>query len=69
MREYAIFLALNHELADLRREEIRRQYQDAGFGIGDRVASVLRSVRTAITTPAEAAPKLTPSLSDYPYRS
>jgi hypothetical protein len=69
MREYAIFLALNHEMADLRREEIRRQYQDAGFGIGDRVASALRSIRTAITTPADEVPRLTPSLSDYPYRS
>ncbi len=69
MREYAIFLALNHELADLRREEIRRQYQSAGFGLPDRVVSVLRSIRAAITTPVTEVAPLTPSLSDYPYRS
>ena len=69
MREYAIFLALNHELADLRREEIRRQYQAAGSGLGDRVASALRAVRAAITTPADQPSSLTPSLADYPYRS
>ena len=71
MREYAIFLALNHELADLRREELRRSYQSTGpgTGLGRRVISALRAVRTAITTPADEAPTLTPSLSDYPYRS
>ncbi len=69
MREYAIFLALNHELADLRREEIRRQFQATGPGLFDRVASVLRSARSAITQPVDETPAFTPSLSDYPYRS
>jgi hypothetical protein len=69
MREYAIFLALNQELADLRREEIRRSFQSTGPSLGDRVISVLRSVRSAVTTPADANQSLTPSLSDYPYRS
>ena len=69
MREYAIFLALDHELADLRREEIRRQYQSGGFVLPHRVVSVLRSIRTAITTPVDEVATLTPSLSDYPYRS
>ena len=69
MREYAIFLALNHELADLRREELRRQFQATGPGLVDRVASVLRTVRSAITQPVDATPGFTPTLSDYPYRS
>jgi hypothetical protein len=69
MREYAIFLTLNQELADIRREQIRRDYQSAGLGLGRWIASVLRTVRTAITTPVDAAPPLTPGLSDYPYRS
>ena len=69
MREYAIFLALNHELADLRREEIRRQFQATGPGLTDRVASVLRSVRSAITSPADETPGFTPTLSDHPFRS
>ena len=69
MREYAIFLALNHELADLRREELRRSYQAGGLALPDRVVSVLRTIRTAITTPADGVATLTPSLSDYPYRS
>ena len=69
MREYAIFLALNHELADLRREEIRRQFQSTGPDLIDRVASVLRGVRSAIMQPVAEKPGYTPTLSDYPYRS
>ena len=63
MREYAIFLAFDHELADLRREQIRREFHATGPGLTDRVVSVLRSVRSAISGPAET-PGFTPSLSD-----
>jgi hypothetical protein len=69
MREYAIFLALNHELADLRREEIRRDFHATGPDLVSLIASVLQSVRAAITEPVDTTPTFTPTLSDYPYRS
>lgn len=69
MREYAIFLAFDHQLADLRREQIRREFQRPGLALPDRVSSVLRTVRAAITTPVDEVRPLTPGLYDYPYRS
>ena len=64
MREYAIFLTLNAELENLRHEEIRRQFQSTGPGLGTRVVSVLRSVRQAIAARTHGAQTLTPSLTD-----
>ena len=64
MREYAIFLAFDHELADRRREQIRRDFHSTGPGLTDRVVSVLHSLRSAISGPADQTPGFTTSLSD-----
>lgn len=68
MREFAIYLTMNAEMENLRREvAMRRQLPDTP-SLGDRVLSVLRAFRSAVSA-ADAAPNLTPTLTDYPYRS
>jgi hypothetical protein len=68
MREYASYVVMNAEMENLRREVALRRELPAGVGLGDRVLSVFRAIRSAAST-TDATPTLTPTLSDYPYRS
>jgi hypothetical protein len=65
MREFAIYLTMNAEMENLRREVALRRELPETPSLGDRVISVLRAIRSAAVTDAT----LTPTLTDYPYRS
>jgi hypothetical protein len=67
MREFAIYLTMNAEMENLRREVALRRELPETPSLGDRVISVLRAFRSAVA--ADAAPTITPTLTDYPYRS
>ncbi|HSK53075.1 MAG TPA: hypothetical protein VLA44_09985 [Clostridia bacterium] len=68
MREYASYVVMNAEMENLRREVALRRELPAGVGLGDRVLSVFRAIRSAAGA-TDATPTMTPTLSDYPYRS
>jgi hypothetical protein len=68
MNPYANLLVMD-QLETLRRDAALQRLLPVKPSLPSRIASVLRTARTAITTEAPASTGLTPSLSDYPYRS
>jgi hypothetical protein len=68
MHPYATFV-VTHKMEALRQDAATQRLLAKKPTFASRMASALRAARVAITTPAPAASALTPTLSDYPYRS
>ncbi len=63
------FFVVTHQQEFLRAQAALRRQVPAQPNLPTRIASVVRNAWTTITTPVESASTLTPTLSDYPYRS
>ncbi len=69
MNAYAIF-AVNDHLGSLLDEAAERRAREARTQRGrGRFARILASLSRSIDSAAESAPRLVPTLTDYPYRS
>lgn len=68
MNPYAGIVVMEH-IESLRRDAALQRQLPGKPSLPQRLASVLRTARDAATTEAPTTTTLTPSLSDYPYRS
>jgi len=69
MNNFAVYWVLEQHVENLRQEAALRRRFPNQAGLGQRVISVLRAVRTSIASPNDETSTLTPALTDYPYRS
>jgi hypothetical protein len=68
MNSYAGIVVTEH-MESLRRDAALQRQLPGKPSLPQRLASVLRTARQATMTEAPTASTMTPSLSDYPYRS